>query len=508
MSCPEADQWMAAFRREMGQLDKTETYVVVDCPNGANVLGCKWVFAIKGDGLFKTRIVAQGFGQIEGVDYGKTEAPTSTAQAFRAFLAVVAARGMVWVQFDVKTAFLYANLKEEIYMKPAPGFEAGPGKVWLLLKTLYGLKQSSKEWYEKLRGDLEGLGFKAASSDPCLFIRRSRDGGLIFMLIYVDDGLIAAPAEGEGELEQLLRSLEALYDIHRLGDPEVFLGMDIERDLSKGTISLGQERFVGELVELCGLGDARVSDVPMSPIIQLARGDGQQPIALPYGMLVGKLLWISRMTRPDIAYAVSVLARFMSAPTMQHWEAARMVVRYLKGTITFKLVYGGGASMVLSGWADSDFAKDETSKSRTGMVFELGGAAISWSSRLQATIAQSTTEAEYVAGSEASKDAIWLREMMADLGLSGPASSGGVLPATVIHVDNQSAMTLYETTLVPTRTRHVKVGFSAVKQRVDEGEVAFKWVSTEEQVADILTKALERGKIERFRQGLGLHMRG
>lgn len=162
--------------------------------------------------------------------------------------------------------------------------------------------------------------------------------------------------------------------------------------------------------------------------------------------------------------------------------------------------------MVLSGWADSDYAGDESCKSRTGMVFELGGAAIDWSSRLQATIAQSSTEAEYVAGSEASKEAMWMREMMRDFGLGGPASMGRMAPATVIRVDNQSAMGLYESALVPTRTKHVRVAFAAVRQRVLEGEVEFKWVSTEEQVADIMTKALAREKFEKFRQGLGIRV--
>jgi hypothetical protein len=265
--------------------------------------------------------------------------------------------------------------------------------------------------------------------------------------------------------------------------------MRVQRDSTTGTITLSQSHAVNELVQQYGLADAKPKAVPISAGAVLKRaGEDSELLDMqrfPYNAVVGSLLYLAGTTRPDIAYAVGALARHMATPTAEHWSVAMGVLRYLKGTPNLGLVFGGGTGLV--GFCDADYAGDvDTRRSTTAYVFLLNGGAISWSSRLQQTVAQSTVEAEYMAAAAAVKEALWLRTLLSDLGVSG-------LGAVQMYCDNQGAVQLLKHPIASQRSKHIDVMHHFARERVARGEVAFTYCSTGENAADILTKFSARG---------------
>ncbi|KAJ9506620.1 hypothetical protein QJQ45_003854 [Haematococcus lacustris] len=370
------------------QIDETAVlshHRSMQLPVQSPVTSVPWVLKIKRDATgaiekFKARLVAKGFMQVSGVDVGDVYAPVSKHTTLRALLALAAARDME--------------------------------------KALYGLRQAPRAWHAKLKQELEGMGFCASESDPALFML-SRPSGTVYLLVYVDDCLLCTEKGDFDSLDFVKQRLSSVFGIKDLGQTRWFLGMQISRNRAQGTLQLDQQQYIKELLSTYGMTEAHSKAVPMAPGTKLVKeGDALDTAHHSYSALVGSLLYLSCCTRPDIAYAVGALARHMAAPTQQHWTAAKAVLSYLKGTASQGLVIGGNDS--LQGYCDADYAGDkDTARSTTGYVFTLHGAAISWSSRLQPTVAMSTAEAEYMAASGAVKEAVWLRKLMQDLGLPG-----------------------------------------------------------------------------------------
>jgi hypothetical protein len=330
----------------------------------------------------------------------------------------------------------------------------------------------------------------------------------------VDDFLTAGPKGSTGELTEEIDKIDAAFSIKRIPiGSKPFLGMEILRDRTLGTLALTQTTFTASLLEQFGMADAKPRSTPadasQKDLQKLT--EEEEPLdsrKFPYSSVVGGLLWLSTRTRPDIAQAVGVLTRFMSAPGQQHWDAAMIVLRYLKGTPKLGLLFRketaeiwgstSNNSQEILAYADSDFAGcKDTRKSTAGSVFISGGAAISWSSKLQSITAWSTTEAEYIAAGEAVKEGRWLKQLTLDL---GSKSSEPVL----IWGDNQAALKLLNNDTASRRTKYIDVAYHAAREAVYKGEVKFSYISTEEMVADALTKPLERMKLERFRAAMGV----
>ena len=290
----------------------------------------------------------------------------------------------------------------------------------------------------------------------------------------------------------------AAFDARDLGEVNHYLGINIIRDRGSRTIHLSQELMVRDVVEYCGLSEAKTLSTPLNPTIKLNAEDGEllDTQVYPYSQLVGKLMYLMVCTRPDIAYPVGVLSRYMSKPRMPHWQAAKGVVGYLAGTTNFGLTFTGG-NLNLTGYCDADYAGDiDTRRSTTGYVFVLGGGAISWQSKRQSTIAASTTEAEYMAAAAAVKEGLWLRKLLGDMNIN----TGTVN----ILSDNQSAIKLLRNPISSLRSKHIDVIHHFARERVMRKEVAFHYVKTDDQLADNLTKALSAAKHRVCCSGMGI----
>jgi hypothetical protein len=507
LSRPDADRWREDTIAEVSSLKEHGTYSLVRLPAGAKLITAKWVFKTKRNEQgavvkYKARLVARGFQQIEGVDFNEVFAPTSKHATIRALLALATQLDLTLRQCDFVTAFLNGTLEEEVYMEQVPGFEeGGPDMVCKLHKSLYGLRQAPRAWHTKLRTELEAMGFTAANADASLFVRWEPDGSITLVCAFVDDCLVA----GRGNMpDSVIAQLTEKFNITDLGNPSMFIGYEISRDTAAGSITISQSRMTRDIMARFGMSDAKPKSIPLSTALKLSKEIGE-PLndagARQYRELVGSLLYLSVCTRPDIAQAVGALSRYMAAPTTTHWQAARSVLAYLAGTVTAGITYTRSAPSALIGYTDADYGGElDSRRSTTGYVFVLAGGAISWSSRLQTTVAVSTAEAEYMASAAATKEALWLRTLLTDMGypITGPIT---------IYGDNQAAIKLLKHPIASARSKHIDIIYHFARERVASGEVEFSYISTNDMVADCMTKPVPRPKLLSCMTGMGMGMR-
>jgi hypothetical protein len=400
---------------------------------------------------------------------------------------------------DVKSAYLNGDLKEEIFMEPPPGFEVPEGMVLRLVKAVYGTKQGGRVWYEKIQATLGAMGYQRTEADHAVFTRTD-DGDLPIIALYVDDITMVA-----SNLETINRDKDALkrsFEMTDLGELSWILGMHVTRNRAEGWIAISQEKYSGEVLERFGKTDVRSTVTPSLPNERLAKVSEPEIDVKAYQSAVGALMYPMLGTRPDLAFMVGALGRHSATPGAEHQRVLNRAFRYLKGTSALRLVFKRGVpnGMALSGYVDADWASDVNDrKSTSGFVFMLGGAAISWGSKKQASVALSSTEAEYIAASHAAKEAVWLRRLLTELGLD-------LTSPTTIHVDNQSAIAIARNPEFHDRTKHIEVRYHFLRQVVDGGEVELEYVPTGDQIADALTKGLPREKHETFLKGMGLRV--
>ena len=298
-----------------------------------------------------------------------------------------------------------------------------------------------------------------------------------------------------------LTLLMSTFDVRELGEATWFLGMKIERDHSARTIKLSQPTMANDLLSKFDMVNATPKSTPLSPGVTLSKFEGDEldsTTKSAYAELIGSLMYLSTCTRPDLSQAVGALARYMSAPTSQHWQAAKGVLRYLRGTTDMGITFGGNNNGLI-GYCDSDFAGDkDTRRSTTGYVFIANGGAISWSSRLQATVAASTTESEYMAAAGATKEAMWLRELMSTFCITSDSP-------LEIFCDNQAALSLIKNPILSQRSKHIDVIYHFTRERVARKEVQFAYCPTAIMIADCLTKAVPEQKLTTCMHGMGMH---
>ncbi|THH12524.1 hypothetical protein EW146_g7607 [Bondarzewia mesenterica] len=504
MASGNAAEWLAACQEEMQSFEKLEVYQEVIRPRDRKVIGSKWVFRIKrganGDiEKFKARLVAKGFTQVEGVDYDETFAPVVRFTTLRTILALAAEMDLEVHQLDVKTAYLNGILKEEIYLEPPEGFKPTNGTVWKLNRSLYGLKQAGRVWYQRMRSEFETLGFNVCDSDPCMFFKRNGES-LTVIAVYVDDMVVASTSLED--LQEAKSLLKKAFNITDLGEINWLLGIRIERDRSERTIALSQERYIEEVLERFGQQNIRPICTPMLANQHLTRAEVPEVDIRGYQRILGSIMWAMLGTCPDLAYTVGALSQHSSSPSEEALHALMRVFKYLRGTSDMKLIYQGKKSKGLTGYVDADWAGDVNDRrSISGYVFKIAEGAISWSSKKQRSTALSSTEAEYVSGAHAAKELIWLRTLLAELGL--PCDK-----ATPLLTDNQSAMAIAQNSVYHALTKHIGARHHFLREKVASGELRLEYVPTGEQVADVLTKGLPREKHERFSKGMGLRRVG
>lgn len=339
-------------------------------------------------------------------------------------------------------------------------------------------------WYDKITTTLISLNFKRLKSEPCVFVRKN-DQSLIIIALYVDDLLIFS--NNEEENIKIKKELMLRFEMQDLGKAKSILGMRIIQE--KGMITLDQSKYIENVLDKFNMGNCKPIDTPLEVNKKWLESKQKEIVCderMPYQNLIGCLMYIAVCSRPDIMHAISVLSQFNNCYEAKHWQAAKRLLRYLKGTLDYRLTYKKTGKM-LKGYVDSDWGGCIVDRrSYTGFCFILGGAAVSWESRKQRTVALSTMEAEYMAMGEAVKEAIFLRYLLQEI--------FGKEYCIPILNDNQSAQSLSLNTVCNNRTKHIDMRHHFIREKVNSGEIIFKYVEIEKMVADVLTKALLKCK--------------
>jgi hypothetical protein len=519
MKSPDADKWIQGIRDELNSLKDMGVYDLVprsNIPAGRKVLRGKWVLLLKRDEhgnpvRHKARFVVKGFEQVFGQDYVDTTSPTARMESVRLLLNIAAAKDWDIQQIDVKTAFLYGLLPpdEAQYLEQPESF-AEPGKedwVWCLKRGLYGMKQSGRIWNKTMHKAMLDWGFKRLHADPCVYYR-ANELGIVLSAVHVDDFLIVSSTSDASRAFK--NELKSLWTISDLGEARFCIGIGISRDRPNRTVSISQTALIDRVVQQFGQADADPISTPMDPSVAkclvrplpsdppLSDADARDLAHLPYRSLIGSLMYLAVGTRPDISFAVARLCQFLDCYRRAHWSAAIRVVRYLKGTRSLALTLGGDPEVDLVGFSDSSHADcPETARSTMGYCFSIGGAIFTWSSRRQKTVSNSSCEAEYIALSEASREALWLRQFLREIHFLKPNP-------TILLCDNNGAKSLSADPTHHSRSKHIDVRHHFVCERVEDGSIAVWRVPGHDNVADIFTKALPRPDFTRLRPYLGL----
>ena len=447
---------------------------------------------------YKARLVAQGFSQKFGTDYDETFCPVVRMESLRTLIALAIQNGLKLHQIDVTTAFLNGELKEEVFMKQPEGFivKGQEHLVCRLKRSIYGLKQSPRCWNSALDSQLKKMGFIQADSDPCIY--RASVGETFFIGVYVDDIVLAA--KGEKRLNEVKKSLAEHFDIKDMGRLHYFLGMKVIQNEESNEIWIGQPAYTQNLFQKFGMENAKAVKTPVDMSVKLVKAiESEDSVDQQlYQSAVGGLLYLSIGTRPDIAYAVSNVAKFSSHPTNKHWIAVKRIMRYLKGTSDLSLLYTKEGSYKCIGYSDSDWGGDlDDRKSTSGYLFQIGGGPVSWRSKKQSSVALSTAEAEYMALASAGQEAVWMRLLTAEL-------CGNSMKELTIFEDNQSAIQMSKNPKFHGRAKHIGIKFHFIRELVSDGAVKLQYCLTEEMIADMLTKGLSPDRFTKLRHMAGV----
>ena len=466
---------------------------------------------------FKARLVCGGHRQT-AEDYDEIFSPVVRFTTIRTLLALTALHNWATAQFDVECAFLNAPLKEEVYIRIPDGCTQLLPKgmttengVIKILKAVYGLKQSPRNWNQELHKLLVSLKFVQSQVDHCLYslkvpkIANGKATGfsVVHLTVYVDDVALFGDAD---LIKWTISKVKQTYAITDQGELRDILGVQIHR---KGTsILINQERFIEKILKSFSMDTCNPTKLPCASDLKLVKGmeasteeEKKQMATIPYRSLVGSILYL-QLTRPDIAYAVKELSRFLNNPGPKMWAAAKNVLRYLKGTQTHGIRFGGRASYNtlacspshLVGYSDSDWAGQvDDRKSTSGLIFYLNNGAVSYACKSQKCVALSTAESEYVALGEAAREAIYLRMLLKDLGQEQTEP-------TVIYEDNIAAEKLCKNNVHHSRTKHIDIKHHFIREIVEEKHIEIKHLASTEMLADLLTKALAFPTFSKLRQ--------
>ena len=438
--------------------------------------------------------MAQGYTQQFGLDYGETFSHVVKHTTVRLVLALAASNTWKLRQLDVKNAFLHGELKEDVFMKQPKGFVSRdyPSYVCKLQKSLYGLKQAPRAWNEKFTSFLPALGFQYSHSDPSLFVKAA-DGYVVILLLYVDD--IILTGNDDGVVQSVIDELSAVFDLKDMGVLTYFLGLEIS--YQKHSLFVSQAKYARDLVARAGMAGCKSWSTPCLPNKHLLPTDGE-PLSNPtlYRSLVGALQYLT-FTRPDIAYAVNTACQFMTRPTDVHMVAVKRIIRYVQGTLTYGLKYVSSPTDLVA-YSDADWGGDPaTRRSTTGFVVFLGSNVISWQSKKQPTVSRSSTEAEYRVLANTAAELFWIRQVLCALHVDLPHPP-------LIHCDNLSAIALSSNAVFHSRIKHLDTDYHFVRERVQKKDLYIQFVTSEEQVADILTKGVGTAVFEQHCSNLHL----
>ena len=496
--------WRESMRAERGALDKRGCWEIVRKPFGVKLIRSRYVYKLKKDWTgkvvkWKSRLVILGCNQVEGLDYGETFAPVAKATTFRLMVALAKVLKLHLHQLDVDSAFLYADLDEDIWMEPTPDMDIESGYCLKLRKSLYGLKQAPRNWFQHIKEFIIGLGFKQTVLDNCLYVLKC-DKEIFLLSLYVDDIIIAG--SNLDSIQNLKKKFTESFDIKDLGELNHYLGMKITRTYE--SIKIDQSTYAKDVVtrfeHLLSSNLDKTYTTPMDRDIKITKTDLEDmteeqarfAARFPYQNAIGALLYLSINTRPDLSYSVGVLARHCINPSFKACQAVLRVLTFLRSTPDMGIEFKN-SELDLHAYSDADWAGDHDSRrSTTGYVVFAAGGPIAWQSKLQTTVAASTMEAEYMAAFNAIQECVWVKGVMSEIGFSYDS------PITLF-MDSQSAICLANNPMYHKRSKHIDIKYHWIREKVgdEDGIVRLLHVSSGEMVADILTKALATDAFEK-----------
>ncbi|KAJ9560030.1 hypothetical protein OSB04_005190 [Centaurea solstitialis] len=490
VSGSESEQWQEAMKAEMQSMYDNQVWELTDLPQHCKAVGRKWVFKKKTDmdgkvHTFKARLVAKGFTQTHGIDYDETFSPVAMLKSIRILMAISAYFNYEIWQMDVKTAFLNGKLTEDVYMEQPEGFEdpKNPDKVCKLLKSIYGLKQASRSWNLHFDERIKEFGFTKSKFEPCVYTKFS--GSIVtFLVLYVDDILLIG--NDVPTLQSVKSWLSKCFQMKDLGEAAYILGIKIYRNRSRRLIGLSQSTYIDKILQKFRMDESKKGFIPMQHGIVLSKTqcpvssqDQDKMKSVPYASAIGSIMYAMLCTRPDVAYSVSVTSRYQQNPGEPHWVAVKNILKYLRRTKEMFLVFGGAEDEIsVTGYYDASFQTDRDDfRSQSGL----------------------NTEAEYIAASDAAKEAVWLRNFLSDLRVVASISR-----PIDIFCDNSGAMAQAKEPREHHKSRHVLRKYHFIREIIGRGDVRICKIPIEDNVADPLTKPLARVKHEAHANSIGM----
>jgi transposase InsO family protein len=505
-------KWIDAMNEEIKSMADNDVWEIVPLPSGKRPIGCKWIFKTKRDSKgnvekYKARLVAKGFTQKEGIDYKETFSPVSLKDSLRIILALVAHFDLELHQMDVKTAFLNGDIEETMYMVQPENYVSGDAKsmVCKLKKSIYGLKQASRQWYYKFHKVIASFGFETNLVDECIYLKFC-GSKFVFLVLYVDDILLAS--NDINMLQETKKFLMKSFEMKDLGDASFVLGIEILRNRTQGILGLSQRNYIEKVLIRYGMQNSKPGNTPVAkgdkfslnqcPKNSLEKEAMQK---YPYASVVGSIMYAQVCTRPDIAFITGMLGRYLSNPGLDHWKAAKRVLRYLQRTKDHILTYRRSEKpLEVFGYTDSDFGGCQDSmKSTSGYIFMLAGGAVSWKSAKQTLMAPSTMAAEFIACYEASNHGVWLRNFITRLRIVE-----SIKRPLKLYCDNQSAVLYATNNRSSSKSKYIDIKFLVVKERVQNGQLSIEHIGTDSMLADPLTKGLTPNKFEEHVAHMGV----
>ncbi|CAJ2670589.1 unnamed protein product [Trifolium pratense] len=463
--------WINAMQEELNQFKRNEVWDLVPRPENANVIGTKWVYKNKSDesGTVtrnKARLVAQGYSQIEGIDFDET----------------------------LLRAFLNGYLNEEVYVEQPKGFvdPSFPNHVYKLKKALYGLKQAPRAWYERLTEFLTSQGYRKGGNDKTLFVKEDQ-GKFLIAQIYVDD--IVFGGMSSEMVQHFVQQMQSEFEMSLVGELTYFLGLQVKQ--MEDTIFISQSKYARNIVKKFGMESAAHKRTPAATHLKLTKDEkGVDVDQSLYRSMIGSLLYLTA-SRPDITFAVGVCARYQAEPKMSHLAQVKRILKYVNGTCDYGILYTHGENSMLVGYCDADWAGcADDRKSTSRACFFLGNNLISWFSKKQNCVSLSTAEAEYIAAGSSCSQLLWMKQMLLEYNV--------VQDAMALYCDNLSAINISKNPIQHSRTKHIDIRHHFIRDLVEEGIVTLEHIATEEQLADIFTKALDAVQFEKLRGKLGI----
>ncbi|KAD6454646.1 hypothetical protein E3N88_09352 [Mikania micrantha] len=460
------NNWVEAMQDELLQFKRKNVWTLCPLPDGKYPIGTRWVFRNKTDdrGIViknKARLVVQGYCQEEAIDYDETFAPVARLEAIRLFLAFAISHNIKVYQMDIKSAFLYGTIKEEVYVCQPPRFDDvhHPDWVYKLDKALYGLKQAPRAWYDTLSQFFLSNKFSRGTIDKTLFMKRV-DKELLLVQIYVDDIIFGSTKPSM--CEQFSKLMSSKFEMSALSELKTFLGLQVKQT-PNGTF-IHQSKYVKDLLNKFDMNDCKIISTPMATSPGICPNANGEPVDQTlYRCMIGSLMHLTA-SRPDIMYATCVCARYQSAPKQFHLSFVKRILRYLKGTPVLGIWYLANQICKLVGFSDSDYAGCSlTRKSTSGGCQFFAGCLVSWQSKKQTSVSNSTAEAEYIAAAHCTAQILWLQYQLLDFGITELK--------TPLLIDSEAAKNIIKNPVYHSKTKHIEIRHHFIRDSFEKEQL-------------------------------------